>query len=156
MPISLTPIQKHVYRGILEKHADLIRAVMANRKKRPKPVPAITGGEATETPEVTDASNGSAVLPPTAEGVPAEPTSTIIDDGMQPAEAATSTSTDIEMGEATIGELKGPKEATTSLEKNTAADKPVPPVTNDIHDSIDQEMVIDTDNTDSAQVEDTI
>jgi hypothetical protein len=75
---------------------------------------------------------------------------------MRPAEAATSTSTDIEMGEATIGELKGPEEATTSLEKNTAADKSVPPVTDDTHDIIDQEMVVDSDNTDSAQVEDTI
>jgi hypothetical protein len=40
-------VQKKIYKGILERHADLIQAVMQQRKKKaPKPKPVIEGGGA--------------------------------------------------------------------------------------------------------------
>lgn len=34
VPISLTPLQKHVYKGILERNADILKAIAASRRKR--------------------------------------------------------------------------------------------------------------------------
>lgn len=45
MPISLTPLQKNVYKTILEKNVDVLKAIAeARRKKAKKPV-TIEGGE---------------------------------------------------------------------------------------------------------------
>jgi hypothetical protein len=149
VPISLTPIQKHVYRGILEKHADLIRAVMAGRKKKVKPAPTITGGDAIVAPEVignapkqttetvTAGAKGKSILNPEATN------------GTE--EVATSTSADIEMGEPTTGGTTSIAEVIAPVEK--AIDKGIPMSTQHISDDA---MVLDSDNTDSAQVEDTI
>jgi hypothetical protein len=46
VPISLTPLQKNVYKTILEKNVDVLKAIAeARRKKAKKPV-TIEGGEA--------------------------------------------------------------------------------------------------------------
>jgi SNF2 family DNA or RNA helicase len=36
VPISLSPLQKHVYKGVLEKNAELLEAILESRKKRLK------------------------------------------------------------------------------------------------------------------------
>jgi hypothetical protein len=149
VPISLTPIQKRVYRGILEKNADLIKAVMAQRKKKPKPVPAITGGEIIIDP-TTAAENGT--------NGHTEP-----DTNMDKGETIippTSATNDHE--NATDVEMNGSKNDVTTVSVNAEdASHEVPtsanqPALNGAQESVDEEMVVDTDNTDSALVEDTI
>ena len=34
VPISLTPLQKHVYKGILERNAEILKAITAARRKK--------------------------------------------------------------------------------------------------------------------------
>ena len=34
VPISLTPIQKHVYKSILERNAEILKAIAQSRKRR--------------------------------------------------------------------------------------------------------------------------
>jgi len=34
VPISLTPLQKHVYKGILERNADILKTIAVSRRKR--------------------------------------------------------------------------------------------------------------------------
>jgi hypothetical protein len=133
----------------LEKNADIIKAVMAQRKKKPKPVPAITGGEAiiepttvTENeikehtePAVT-ANEGETVIPPQS-----------TTNGHQDA-------TDLEMNGAGNNVTAVPVEA-----DNDGHEVPISgdqPALNGTQGLIDQEMVVDTDNTDTALVEDTI
>jgi hypothetical protein len=38
VPISLAPLQKHVYKGILERNADILKAIAEARRKRIKNV----------------------------------------------------------------------------------------------------------------------
>lgn len=42
VPISLTPIQKQIYRSVLEKNAEFIQAILQQRKKKAKV--SIAGG----------------------------------------------------------------------------------------------------------------
>ena len=149
VPISLTPIQKRVYRGILEKNADIIKAVMAQRKKKPKPVPAITGGEAIIEPTTTTENRTKD---------PAEPiTNTNGRETIVPLQSTTNGHMD-----ATDVEMNGAANDVTAVSVNrdeNGNEVPIsanPPVSNGAQESADQEMVMDTDNTDSALVEDTI
>lgn len=38
VPISLTPLQKHVYRGILERNAEILEAIAKARRRKIGPV----------------------------------------------------------------------------------------------------------------------
>lgn len=153
VPISLTPIQKRVYRGILEKNADIIKAVMAQRKKKPKPVPAITGGEAIIEPTTT---MGNGTKGPTE---PA-PNTTNADavDASQTTENVTknviTADTDIEMDGTTHDDNAVP--ANTNDPTEDKARTVDPTAFNGTQDIMEQETVVDSDHTDSARVEDTI
>lgn len=74
VPISLTPVQKKIYKGILERHADLIQAVMQQRKKKaPKPKPVIEGGGAIDLePPPAVATNQEVPVPTEAAVAPLE------------------------------------------------------------------------------------
>jgi hypothetical protein len=149
VPISLTPIQKRVYRGILEKNADIIKAVMAQRKKRPKSVPVITGGETIIEP-TTAADNGT--KGPPEQGINMDKGETVI-----PPKSTTNghkDATDVEMN-GTANDVA----AVSVNAENSSHEVPISanhPVSNGAQELADQEMVVDTDNTDSALVEDTI
>jgi hypothetical protein len=80
-------VQKKIYKGILERHADLIQAVMQQRKKKaPKPKPVIEGGGAIdlepaaavatnqEVPAPTEAAVASMEAEQPASTAPADPT----------------------------------------------------------------------------------
>jgi hypothetical protein len=133
----------------LEKNADIIKAVMAQRKKKPKPVPAITGGEAIIEP-TTVAENGTKE--------PTEPF-TNMDKGetIVPLQSTTNghkDATDMDMDRADNDVPAIPVNA-----ENTSHELPIftnQPALNGAQESVDQDMVVDTDNTDSALVEDTI
>jgi len=153
VPISLTPIQKRVYRGILEKNADLIKAVMAQRKKKPKPVPAITGGEAIIEP-TTIMDNGTKEptesVPPTTNGDAVDITQNTVNGTKEVITA----NADVEMDGTTHDDNTVPANTNDPTEdKARTVDQPASEGTQDI---IDQGIVVDSDHTDSAQVEDTI
>jgi hypothetical protein len=51
VPISLTPLQKSVYKGILEKNAEILKAVTeARRKRAPKAIAPATEPQDTAKP----------------------------------------------------------------------------------------------------------
>jgi hypothetical protein len=133
----------------LEKNADIIKAVMAQRKKKPKPVPAITGGE-TMTEPTTAADNGTKGS--TEPGFNMDKEETVIRPKSTP--NGHKDATDVEMNGA------GSDVTAVSLNAdNTGHEVSIPtnePALNGAHESVDQQMVVDTDNTDSALVEDTI
>lgn len=61
MPISLTPIQKQIYRSVLEKNAEFIQAMLLQRKKKSKV--SIAGGGPTGKKKV----NGDTAKEPEAQ-----------------------------------------------------------------------------------------
>jgi hypothetical protein len=75
-------VQKKIYKGILERHADLIQAVMQQRKKKaPKPRPVIQGGGAIDlepaavvatNPEVPAGTEAAVASMEAEEAAPAE------------------------------------------------------------------------------------
>jgi len=122
---------------------------MAQRKKKPKPVPAITGGEAIIEPTTTTENRTKD---------PTEPiTNTNEGETIVPLQSTTNGHMD-----ATDVEMNGAGNDVTAVSVNANKDgNEVPgsanqPVANGAQESVDQEMVVDTDNTDSALVEDTI
>ena len=133
----------------MEKNADLIKAVMAQRKKKPKPVPAIAGGEAIIEP-TTIAENGT--KGPSEPGTNMDKGETIV-----PPQSTTNghkDATDVDMN-GTADDMM----AVSVNVDNTGHEVPMitnQPVSNSAQEPVDQEMVVDTDNTDSALVEDTI
>ena len=133
----------------MEKNADLIKAVMAQRKKKPKPVPAIAGGEAIIEP-TTIAENGT-------KGPPEQGTNMDKGETVIPPKSTTNghkDATDVEMNGAGNDVTAIPVNA-----ENTSREVPITtsqPTLNGTQELVDQEMVVDTDNTDSALVEDTI
>ena len=138
-----------MYRGILEKHADLIRAVMAQRKKRTKPAPAITGGEAIEAANAIENGATDAVGP--------EPTSADVqmNDGTNTNEDATVP--DTEMAKNASAVTAATPEGAASVGAGPGAiDADDPQVPSGIQEVVDDAIVIDTDHSDSAQVENTI
>jgi hypothetical protein len=185
VPISLTPIQKKVYKSVLEKHADLIQAVMAQRKKRPKP--AIAGGEPMNAPEapVNGTSqtgeesanapeapvNGTAVQTAEAATINAEPiqVSEVVENGAA-AEAApavtASVEDDVQMEEPVVNGtdttvqsepliIDGPIDKVAETASNDQAVENTA-VNGDSGTAEGEGMVVDTDHSDSAQVEDAI
>jgi hypothetical protein len=122
---------------------------MAQRKKKPKPVPAITGGEAIIEP-TTMAENGT--KEPTEPGINMDKGETVI-----PPKSTTNGHKD-----ATDVDMNGTADDMMAVSVNADnTDHGVPmitnqPVPNGAQELVDQEMVVDTDNTDSALVEDTI
>jgi hypothetical protein len=133
----------------LEKNADLIKAVMAQRKKKPKPVPAITGGEAIIEP-TTIAENGT-------KG-PSEP-GTNVDKGETIVPPQSTTNGDMDAIDVEMNGVGNDVTAVSVNADNTGHEVPMitnQPVSNGAQEIVDQEMVVDTDNTDSALVEDTI
>jgi hypothetical protein len=134
VPISLTPIQKRVYRGILEKNADLIKAVMAQRKKKPKPVPAITGGETIveRTPVTGNGTKGSTEPAPITTNGDAVDTSQTTMNGMKEVITA---NTDIEMDGTTHDGNTVPADTNEPTHvKSVTVDTPVTNGTQDIID----------------------
>jgi hypothetical protein len=184
VPISLTPIQKKVYKSVLEKHADLIQAVMAQRKKRPKP--AIVGGEPMDAPK--EPVNGTSQIG----GASANTPEAAVNGTAQTAEASTINAEPVQASE--VVENGAAAEAmpavTTSVEDDVQMEEPVvngtdttvqstPLIIEASHEKVaetaskDQAvvntavngdsgtaegegMVVDTDHSDSAQVEDAI
>jgi hypothetical protein len=122
---------------------------MAQRKKKPKPVPVITGGETIIEP-TTIAENGT-------KGPPEQGTN--MDKGET---AIPPKSTGSGHKDATDVEMNGAGNDVTAVSinaDNTGHEVPTSanqPVSNGTQEIVDQEMVVDTDNTDSALVEDTI
>jgi len=122
---------------------------MAQRKKKPKPVPAVTGGETIDEPTTTTENRNKD---------PTEPISNTNDgETIVPLQSTTNGNMD-----AADVEMNGADNVVTAVSVNTdknGNEVPTsanPPVSNDAQESVDQEMVVDTDNTDSALVEDTI
>jgi hypothetical protein len=137
----------------LEKNADLIKAVMAQRKKKPKPVPAIAGGEVVvDIPAVVEnGTKGSQELATTLnEGVTLiHPQSTT--NGHE--QAITLEATDVEISGIT---RKDTASSTHAIRSNQEVSTIAQPESSSAKEIVDQKTVMDTDNTDSAQVEDTI
>jgi hypothetical protein len=137
----------------LEKNADLIKAVMAQRKKKPKPVPSIAGGEAIIEPTtITD--NGTKgptePAPDTTNGDAVDITQTTVNGTKEVITA----NTDIVMDGTTHDGNAAPADTNEPAHaKSGTVDTPVTYIAQDI---IDQGIVVDSDHTDSAQVEDTI
>jgi len=133
----------------LEKNADLIKAVMAQRKKKPRPVPTIAGGEAITEPTTT------------TENRTKDPTKPITNTNEGETIVPLQSTTNGQMDAADV-EMNGAGIDVTAVSVNTdknGNEVPIsanPPVSNGAQESADQEMVVDTDNTDSALVEDTI
>jgi hypothetical protein len=133
----------------LEKNADLIKAVMAQRKKKPKPVPAIIGGEAIIEP--------TAITENGTKGATEPVTTTNQGDTVGPPQSTTNghkDATDLEMNGADNDLAAVPVNAdNTGHEVSISTNQPI---SNGAQECVDQDMVVDTDNTDTALVEDTI
>jgi hypothetical protein len=133
----------------LEKNADLIKAVMAQRKKKPKPVPAITGGETIIEPTTTTEHGTKGSTEPVTNMDTGE---TIVP--LQSITNGHKETTEMEMSGAANNVTATPVTADdTGHEVPIATNQPG---SNGAQEIVDQEMVVDTDNTDSALVEDTI
>jgi hypothetical protein len=137
----------------LEKNADLIKAVMAQRKKKPKPVPAIAGGETIVEPTPvtgngTKESTEPAPITTNADAVDASQTTENVTKNVITAD------TDIEMDGTAHDDNAVP--ANTNDPTDDKARTVDPTALHGTQDIMEQETVVDSDHTDSARVEDTI
>lgn len=125
---------------------------MAQRKKRPKPVPAVAGGEvmtgggAIEAPDASNTATKDTVVDVRPGNAAPEKGS---EEVVEPADG------DIEMADKVNQAPTGPATTTQPAEDTTTVIAGQSNV--DIAQQVvDNAMMVDTDNTDSAQVEDTI
>lgn len=123
---------------------------MAQRKKKVKPVPAITGGEVIPNHNTENGPMNPVIATTEGEGEAAVIPQATVD-------GTVSAAPEMEMDETANVETTGPVLAgTPEKDKDATTGNTTQPIMNGTHDIIDQQMVVDTDNTDSALVEDTI